>query len=316
MKVSLDFLAYLSDLFQIQARTPNRLRLILEHAIAAHVNILNKGVNDIEVPFFEDKNGDFILNEESLIDFEEHAKAYSCNKDVFQEAIILLPKINFCCKKLIRIDSRYSSITLYCHSRIIPARSYHGICKACHKSYYYSFIVDPIEKSRIFYRDADDEYMIISSGVGFSKKLLHYFDMQIFIGVVSFEAASEIYNNTVPIGNHNPLNTERLEEGFFLYKILHFVHEFYRWPRDDHSRVDIEKICEDVYETIRSRIDEKWLNHICNEEGCKNRFIVVDGNEKNYRAICTAEKTRIIGTQGDVNSYMLCTRNPIRGNQH
>ena len=46
------------------------------------------------------------------------------------------------------------------------------------------------------------------------------------------------------------------------------------------------------------------------------RFIVIDGNEKNYRAICSAEKTRIIGTQGDVNGYLLCTRNPTRGNQH
>ena len=46
------------------------------------------------------------------------------------------------------------------------------------------------------------------------------------------------------------------------------------------------------------------------------RFIVIDGNEKNYRAMCMADKTRIIGERGEVNSYNLCTRNPVRGNQY
>ena len=32
--------------------------------------------------------------------------------------------------------------------------------------------------------------------------------------------------------------------------------------------------------------------------------------------MCMAEKQRIIGKLGEVNTYSLCTRNPIRGNQH
>ena len=32
--------------------------------------------------------------------------------------------------------------------------------------------------------------------------------------------------------------------------------------------------------------------------------------------MCMADKERIIGAPGEVNSYSLCTRNPIRGNQH
>ena len=35
-----------------------------------------------------------------------------------------------------------------------------------------------------------------------------------------------------------------------------------------------------------------------------------------YRAICAAEKTRVIGEMGEVNGYDMCIRNPVRGNQH
>ena len=60
----------------------------------------------------------------------------------------------------------------------------------------------------------------------------------IFIGVVSFEAAAEIYNEKTHYLTQ--LNPERLEEAFFLYKILPFVTKFETWPRDTHGRVCIE----------------------------------------------------------------------------
>jgi len=49
---------------------------------------------------------------------------------------------------------------------------------------------------------------------------------------------------------------------------------------------------------------------------CRNRFVVIDGNEKLFRSICSAEKSRIIGSIGNVNTYDVCSRNPVRGNQH
>ena len=54
-------------------------------------------------------------------------------------------------------------------------------------------------------------------------------------------------------------------------------------------------VCEQVYPIIRVEIDDKWIKHVCKKEGCKNSFIVIDGNEKNYRAICIAPKTKING---------------------
>ena len=56
-------------------------------------------------------------------------------------------------------------------------------------------------------------------------------------------------------------------------------------------------------------------DHICSEVGCKERFIVIDGNQKLSRLICAAEKQKIMANYGEVNAYDLCIRNPIRGNQ-
>ena len=44
--------------------------------------------------------------------------------------------------------------------------------------------------------------------------------------------------------------------------------------------------------------------------------MVVDGNEKMYRLICAAEKSKIVGVAGEPSKYEhLCTLDPIRGNQ-
>ena len=70
-----------------------------------------------------------------------------------------------------------------------------------------------------------------------------------------------------------------------------------------------------VYSQIKEVINKKWINHICEEKGCQQRAIVIDGNEKLYRFICATEKTRVIGNTGEVNRYDLCIRNPVKGNQ-
>ena len=47
----------------------------------------------------------------------------------------------------------------------------------------------------------------------------------------------------------------------------------------------------------------------------KERIIVIDGNEKLYGFISSAEKIKVTGNKGEVNGYDMCIRNPIRGNQ-
>ena len=52
------------------------------------------------------------------------------------------------------------------------------------------------------------------------------------------------------------------------------------------------------------------------EPGCKEKLVVIDGNEKLYSLVCGAPKSHITGNVGQVNSYNMCIRNPLRGNQY
>ena len=151
---------------------------------------------------------------------------------------------------------------------------------------------------------------MFNTGIAFSKSLLRHITYQICFGAVSFESSAGIYN-----ASSEKLNPKRLEAAWFIYKILSHVNTL-TWHRSQRKEVDIEKICLDVYEKVSQCIDEKWLSHVCEEIGCKNRYVVIDGNEKMFRLICNADKTKIIGGAGNINKYQLCIRDPVRGNQY
>ena len=90
-----------------------------------------------------------------------------------------------------------------------------------------------------------------------------------------------------------------------------------KWSRKPGSNeLDLEEVCKGVYPLIKDSMDNTWKSHVCEEKGCKERYVVIDGNEKHFRALCAAKKERVIGEQGQVNTYNLCVRNPVRGNQH
>ena len=312
------FLIYLAELFtKIPPKTPGRLKMILKYANDGILMSKFQHGFEIDTDVFDDSDtneGNLMMNINSIRKFAQHAKDFTVNDVPVDVDIILLPTLMFCCGKDIKIDSRCAKMLLYCESEVKTCKSYHGKCSVCNKIHYHTFFTDANGKSRQ-YVDTESEYLIFTSGVGFSRKLLHNIDMQISIGVVSFDSSAEIYNNTVTT-NNNDLNAERLQQAWFLYKILRFVKYFPEWPRDANSRVDMETLSKTVYGSIREEIDSKWMKHVCEEDGCKNRFIVIDGNEKNYRAICGAKRKRIEGKDGEVNTYDLCINNPIRGNQY
>ena len=97
---------------------------------------------------------------------------------------------------------------------------------------------------------------MITPSIAFSRELLKLIDMQLSIGVVSFQSCAEIYNNLTP--SSQSLNDERLEEAWYLYHILHFITKFEIWPRDIEARLDMETLCKLVYPLIRSKIDSQW----------------------------------------------------------
>ena len=218
---------------------------------------------------------------------------------VKDDCIVLIPETFFCCKKSIKIDGRPAELSIYSTDGVKKAKSFHGKCK-CGKTFYKGFSHDKAINIRSFSKVG--EYFIFGSGVGFTVDLLERMIYQVFLGAVSFESCANIYNATHKlVSSPEALNPHRLEAAFFVYQICKYTPNI-QWHRTPKSKeLELEKIAAEHYPIIRDAIDGKWLNHICDEIGCKNRFVVIDGNEKLFRVVCNEED---------------CFLNPVRGNQH
>ena len=319
MRINLDYFIILCDLYKrIPALTPKRLNIFC--AVAKDIfeefetenNSYCKEDILVDIKGYE-SNELFKIEDLALIaeNLSRFTQMDSIKSKTFER--ILLPTTFYCCGKLIKIEGRYfAKLSIFTEHGVIAGRSYHGTCK-CGKSFYYGYIDDKVNNTRTFDSNCVD-FLLFTSNIAFSINLLTHTDFQISIGVVSFQSAAEIYNNIWP--GDCLLSKQCLENAWFVFKIIKYVRCFDPWPRNAQKELDVETLCDQVYEYIRSEIDKKWINHVCSEVGCKERYIVMDGNEKLYRSICGAEKSKIIGVSGDVNSYDLCIRNPIRGNQH
>ena len=166
------------------------------------------------------------------------------------------------------------------------------------------------------FRDFDNEYFIIASGVGFSISYLDEVSLSVTIGKVSFEKISEIYNYKHALhGTENCLDTTILEENWLLYRILSLCKNV-KWDRKmENNHYHTEKICLSLYPDFKEKVDYEWLHHICDEVGCKNRIVVIDGNEKLYRYCCSAPFEKTKNDEIGTNITKRCINNPKRGNQ-
>ena len=225
---------------------------------------------------------------------------------------ILLPTTHLCCGKWIKILGRHAVMTIYDIDRVNELRSYHGKCATCKTRYHHGYRVLG-NGERHF--NPSWEVLMFTSGMAFTKRFLKYMDSLICVGGTSFERAANVYNHNTE-GMQAPLNDDRLEAAWYVFRTLQYINVFPVWPRKSKSKeLDIEELCRITYPRIKELVDSKWLEHICDNVGCKNRVAVIDGNEKLYRFVCGIDKHRVLGNVGEVNRYDMCIRNPVKGNQ-
>lgn len=319
MKINFEVLLVLCDLFKtVPLKTPKRLELIYEmlKELIDFENLFCSREVIIDIPNEElhFQNSPFTLNIQNIAILEQSApKLNYITQNRLHVPFILVPSTFMCCEKSLKIVSSYAEMKVYTQKGLKMARSYHSKCKTCNYVYYYSYEEDKVKGSRKFI-DRNMDVLMFNSGIAFTYNVLKMVDNMICIGGISFEKAADIICATNGISDD--LNPDRLEAAWFLYRILEFVKYFQNWPRKSPSKeLDIETLCQSLYSDIKKTIDNLWLKHVCLEPGCKERFVVIDGNEKLYRLVCAAEKTKITGNVGEVNRYDMCIRNPIRGNQ-
>ena len=319
MRINLEILLILCDIYDaVPLRTPKRIAVIYEFTSKILENEKFSGCDVLvdvhDENLFQDQL--FELSMENIARLEQNIPKLNHFSDLRKSLPkILIPTEYYCCSSMLNIVPSYATLKLYTSDDVLEAYSYHSKCKKRKLVYCHGFNEDKKTGKRVFNID-NLKVIIFKSGIAYEKTLLKKVDSIICIGGVSFEKASEIYSSNLEKETVQ-VNPDRLESAWFIFRVLEFVTVFKVWPRKEKTKeLDVEQLCNTVYKQIRNEIDRKWLDHICNEPGCKERYIVMDGNEKLHRLICAAQKSRIMGNIGEVNSYELCIRNPIRGNQH
>ena len=170
---------------------------------------------------------------------------------------IVIPNDYLCCGKLIGIKSLFASVKVYDLEFVYDARSYHGKCKICKSTFYHGYRESPTGE-RIFNTE-HSEIFIFNSGIAFSLALMKYIDSMVSVGSVSFEKVAGIYQSVLPGNNINP---DRIENAWFVHRILQYKTCFSIWPRKCSNReLDVEELCRLVYKEVKSVVDGKWLSH-------------------------------------------------------
>ena len=122
-----------------------------------------------------------------------------------------------CSKDKYRIDPRHATIKLYDTNGVKRCYYFHGTIHSYKSSYYYNYVEK--ENQRIFRNF--NEYFVVASGIGFSKKYLDEVSLHITIGNESFDKLSEIYNYKHSLhGSSDMLNSDILQDNWLLYLIL------------------------------------------------------------------------------------------------
>ena len=215
--------------------------------------------------------------------------------------IVLLPAASFCCGSKLRLDPRYSTVAIFTRNEKLSCRYFHSTCRTCKTSYYYNYC--ELNGVRSFEKVEEQEYFVIASGVGFSRKLLDEVSLQVTICSNGFDKIAEMYNMKNGLVEGACCQSRTLEECWIIYRIVMIKKQISWYRKKDSFKFDAEAICQNAYEDVRDEIDNKWVAHICDKPGCKERYIVIDGNEKLYRYCCGAPFERISGEKGD---FLLC----------
>ena len=78
--------------------------------------------------------------------------------------------------------------------------------------------------------------------------------------------------------------------------------------------IDTEHLCSQAFPIMRKVMSDNYVKHECtSDKGCQLKLVIIDGNEKNRRKLCSAPKLHVTGNLGKANFYKLCTGNPMSG---
>ena len=250
-------------------------------------------------------------------------------KDAYKP-VVIVPPITFCCKSKIQVRNSPAFAHVYTRQGTTIAAVFHGVCLTCGVKYFHSYKEitvkgDNEDKTEwIFYAPHNEsQYFQISSETFFEKCFLTETAASVEIGASSFKSRAEVYNEIHREEDSSrlsvfksyfsrraesavqddcwELNEQRLEEGFFWWKLVNFYHEvgllhrtnlFCPRPKES-SRRNIEQLCEKAWLHICDQEQWRWITHSCQTKGCSEGYVTIDGVEKIRRPMCAFPKNKL-----------------------
>ena len=241
-----------------------------------------------------------------------------------------------CCGAPLTMRYRPSSPVVYTTQGASIAAAFHAYCQHCHFTYYANSCAN--DEMEYYHTIGDVEYFQISSQTVFHVSFLKEVTNLLALCSTTFEAIANSYNAThgstdnmqlkcfeeyarTPKADYKwELNPQRLEEGWFLYKLVEFFSHhgepsknYYTTPIS--GRRNIEKLCQDAcHDLFVGR--PSWIDYRCTVKGCAEGYATVDGNQKVCRSMCCAPKAAVKLDKGKFSLMSCCPNTPIGGGKH
>lgn len=142
----------------------------------------------------------------------------------------------------------------------------------------------------------------------FSTEFLDFVNALVVLGSNTFDGIAEIFN----LGSDIKLCAKRIEDAFLVYNMALILPNFtYNEVRMKNRELDIEEMMLSIYPSARNLFLAKSIYHSCSVIGCKERYLVIDGNEKRFRSICAEGRQDVKRLdQGLPNIVLKCINVP------
>ena len=195
---------------------------------------------------------------------------------------------------------------------VVDGEIYRRICPSCQSIYYYNYY-DSTDSNgqiiRMYYESKEDNFFSTTNETFFEKELLEHLTEDIVTCNVQFTNWTTAYNRLRSKDDYQISYKLVIPAWLFFSMWKRMV---LRFPvvRDKARKLDIEAACAYFYPELRRRVDEKWLNHFCND--CSTRLVVMDGDAKAYRTVCSANTVKNI-EKGKLNEFVSCAASPLPG---
>ena len=211
----------------------------------------------------------------------------------------------------IRTENTVSVFTLH---RVCDGEVYRKICLTCKVMYFYNYWekIDsngPVIRSYYGIQCSQEPYFSVTNKTFFEKKLLDTLTEEIVTCNVQFTNWATCYNRLNGT-EKSPMDYRSLIQVWLIYQIWRRFSVSFTVVRDKSRNIDVEEICASLYPKLRHIVDNQWINHNC--QYCSTRLVVLDGDAKAYRTVCSFQPKKVIKS-GHLNEFIECARSPLPG---